>query len=716
MQGLVKEAGSLGQAAKQLEDHFRTLFSPEVPAEGHQHIQHIMDDLQTTAGEYCVKPFSTHEVDEAIARLKRGKTSGMSGMSSELFLSMWSLQEGKHILLMFFNDLLIDSDHPQEVYDGFVTLIPKVSTVRTCSDIRPINLVEVANKMYCYLLTRRLLSSWPVPGCQNGAIAGGQVLDAMSTAYWAVQQESFTGDYAVWVNADIKSAFDTLQHRDIASYIHKHCLPQFSREALQLLRVVCSPQLAFDWRGHHWTVGQCQGVQQGHSYSAILFAFIIGWVVQVEFDCWDVEGLIHRVGGWGWLFVDDLLLRFANWGTALMLTPRIQDALARVGLRLNLSKTQLFAHSAMLEAGRLLDIPDGHLFTRIDWTAETTYLRKPLRHPQTGESIFSILQPCLQRAAHQGLESLKTVLKGLRWSDPMLAMRLLNRYIGGKWFWFTPLLIPTALCVKEVLAVQATMLIVIMHLFVPDTLKHEIALHLNRLRRRSAHVLITKIPANAWSTIWRLRCWSYLGHVLRRPTSAANRQVFLDFAHTPRPQGGYPNTPLKWLQQQAANAFGIPEPSPMLLPTLAEDRKKWQQAGQSHFNRVAQDEVHSYISDCPWPKWQYALLQVVPWLFSCVLCEHCEGYCLAWIDEEEGPMTIRIQPQCLRQSLCEALALVRMKYRAWVISLSVASRDCDAFLPDLQLAHVDLFQSFGNLLLLAVLNYDAYLRVQQVIA
>ena len=43
------------------------------------------------------------------------------------------------------------------------------------------------------------------------------------------------------------------------------------------------------------------------------------------------------------------------------------------------------------------------------------------------------------------------------------------------------------------------------------------------------------------------------------------------------------------------------------------------------------------------------------------------------------------------------------------------SDSCDAFLPDLQLVHEDMFYSFNNVLLLIVLNHDDYLNVQHVI-
>ena len=78
-------------------------------------------------------------------------------------------------------------------------------------------------------------------------------------------------------------------------------------------------------------------------------------------------------------------------------------------------------------------------------------------------------------------------------------------------------------------------------------------------------------------------------------------------------------------------------------------------------------------------------------------------------------MTLLLEPHCLCQSLCVALLHIRMQYPAWVFSLSTSSDSCDAFLPDLQLVHEDMFYSFNNVLLLIVLNHDDYLNVQHVI-
>ncbi|CAE7870862.1 unnamed protein product, partial [Symbiodinium microadriaticum] len=305
--------------------------------------------------------FTEEEVFSAVTRLKMGKTSGISGISNELLQSMWSLPQGKAVLLAFFNKMLESPTHPSDMHDSFVTLLPKVKNAMQASEVRPVHLIETANKLYCFLLLSRLYPSWPIPSCQFGAIRGGQVMDAMAAAQWQVLTESFQGTSGIWVNADIKSAFDTVNHAALAKFVFGNCPNHLCREAMQLLQIALHPRLVFDCLGEQWTTEQKQGVQQGHTYSAIVFSYLIGNVVQSQFSDWNEAGYHSDIGDWGWLFVDDLILRFRDWATAAELLPQMQHALSLVGLRFNLRKTQLFATEDTLRQGRRIALNPDHI-------------------------------------------------------------------------------------------------------------------------------------------------------------------------------------------------------------------------------------------------------------------------------------------------------------------------------------------------------------------
>ena len=114
-------------------------------------------------------------------------------------------------------------------------------------DIRPMNLIEASNKLFCTLLLSRLVVHWPAPFVQCGGLQGGQVADALAAANWQVYSESIADVNRVWLSADIKSASDSIQHDAVASFIREYSPPSVAREALQLLRIVCKLCLRSLW-------------------------------------------------------------------------------------------------------------------------------------------------------------------------------------------------------------------------------------------------------------------------------------------------------------------------------------------------------------------------------------------------------------------------------------------------------------------------------------
>ena len=169
-------------AACKIKEHFSELFSPHIPADQRQRLNETIQELQYVAGSYALVPFTSDEIESALGKAKLGKTSGISGVSYELLVAIWCLPEGRDILIAFVNDLLESPDHPLELRDGFVALVPKVSHVMHPQDIRPINLIEASNKLFCALLLSRLVVHWPAPFVQFGGLQGGQVADALAAA------------------------------------------------------------------------------------------------------------------------------------------------------------------------------------------------------------------------------------------------------------------------------------------------------------------------------------------------------------------------------------------------------------------------------------------------------------------------------------------------------------------------------------------------------
>ena len=303
------------------------------------------------------------------------------------------------MLVVFLNGLLFSDELPRELHRAQVVLIPKLACISKPGDYRPINLIESLHKVFSWLLVNRLSSSWETPSMQMAGVRGRQVCDALLSAQYRVLRDSKEQQYDLYLSCDVQSAFDSLNHETIAHFLLRHCPCHQGREALQMLRLLVSPELCFYWRGHWWQTEQSSGVQQGGSHSAAIFAYILGLACQQLETTWMSEGETTRHTTFSLLFMDDLLISFGGWSQAVRLTKRLQQTLAELGLQLNPKKTCLMSHPSVLELGQQYPFPDDCLLNHISWVTECVYLRKPLTHFQSGSCCAGRQQcRCLQHS------------------------------------------------------------------------------------------------------------------------------------------------------------------------------------------------------------------------------------------------------------------------------------------------------------------------------
>ena len=292
----------------------------------------------------------------------------------------------------------------------------------------------------------------------------------------------------------------------------------------------------------------------------------------------------------------------------------------------------------MLEIGRSMEFPSGHLLNSVAWVSTTKYLRKQLRHLAVGETLYDVWHPFIATTLHLGLNQMRPVLKGLSWHQPDLALHLLNRYVGSRWLWVCPILTPSRLHLTQVLTHQAAALQSLMHLYIPEDTLRAPALALHRLRRRCVLVFLSRLPAKCWSYQWQQRAWNYAGHVLRRPENHPTKAVLLSLHGVRRPPGGYPNSHLDWLIRVASKAYGQHFSLARLLDA-ASNRETWASQGGMHFRWILESEAHRMMHPGLWERWQDAILQQVPWLFHAVLIQSAAGYTVVWVDTTEGLVT-----------------------------------------------------------------------------
>ena len=232
-------------------------------------------------------------------------------------------------------------------------------------------------------------------------------------------------------------------------------------------------------------MGQPSGVQQGHSHSAIPFAFVVGHLLEDLFKKWRDRGEHTTTRDWGWLFVDDLLCSFDSWAQARVLVPEIVEAFGRAGLRVSLKQSEVLCTLQTLEEGRALDWePDEFLFS-IPWTSCTKYLRKPLTHLKVAESTYTVLLPIMKQRVHLAREQLRQVVQRLALASALLGHALGRPLCGRNFLLVSSHMFPTTIALQTLLTQQVSVLVIMLRQIIPEHVSHATAMFLHRLRLSS---------------------------------------------------------------------------------------------------------------------------------------------------------------------------------------------------------------------------------------
>ena len=156
---------------------------------------------------------------------------------------------------------------------------------------------------------------------------------------------------------------------------------------------------------------------------------------------------------------------------------------------------------------------------QLSWKCRIPYLKKPLTHFDVDRCRDSIelLLPQIQSIVHMSNENLERVVRKGDWHNPFSTLCVLNSYVGGSWFWLSPLLQPLHKLLNSVRVLQVTILALMLGLYLPDAYAHDPAMHLHRLPRRMSLLLLMHSPQQDWCHSWVQRKWNCIGHVLRQP-------------------------------------------------------------------------------------------------------------------------------------------------------------------------------------------------------
>ena len=256
--------------------------------------------VHTVPGE-----FTFEEVSGVLFNMKRGNSCGPDGVSYELLQGLHQTSLGPSLDSLFNAVLYARQRIPASWFEGQLTFLPKVAKPSCPKDLRPIVLSPTTGKLFTKLLLMGIRPTCPPIKCgQLCAQQGSQALDGSLSLQRLIHLSNRWGLPLMATKLDISAAFDSLHHSTVARHFLQ-CRP--SREALLLQTIVAGTSIKLGMCGDSWCQKLHQGLQ-GSSYSAEIFASVLGSHVSLLLPTWSQLNATWLQGLHLILYADDILL------------------------------------------------------------------------------------------------------------------------------------------------------------------------------------------------------------------------------------------------------------------------------------------------------------------------------------------------------------------------------------------------------------------------
>jgi hypothetical protein len=153
-------------------------------------------------------PVTLTEIKSILQKLKKERSPGPDGWTSEFFLHFFDLV-GEDLLQMV-EDSRIKGKILGSINSTFLVLIPKQHQTQTFSDFRPISLCNLVYKIISKVISERLkpLLQRYISAEQLGFLKGRRIQDAIATAHECLHSIKHKNIKALVLKLDIHKAFD----------------------------------------------------------------------------------------------------------------------------------------------------------------------------------------------------------------------------------------------------------------------------------------------------------------------------------------------------------------------------------------------------------------------------------------------------------------------------------------------------------------------------
>ena len=450
------------------------------------------------------EPISAQELLEVAFMCKHNKSTGNDGISYEALQMLLQSELCPHLLDLFNGVLLGLLPISPSWLSNHVCFLPKISDPSSPGDLRPIVLSSTVAKVFTKALMIRLRPHFPpIRAFQIGGIPQRQIMDAACAVQHAIRLSEQYGKPLIIIKLDVAAAFDSLSHSALAAFL---ATITGSREAELLLDIIVNSRVELSLQGTSWTQMLRQGILQGSSYSAELFARCIDHYLSPLNDTWcqnENSWLTTQEGAKLFLapFADDLVLLATSKEQAQRLLADCEKCLEAIGLRFNHKKCKYIQSPGFSKSPLKLKSGD------VCWQANFIFLGVLLGFQLTCLAVLSARIAKVSNAFWGYFRILRQPTVGLS-----KRLRMFDCFITSRWRWISPAVRPTK-TVHQYLRTLQTSFLTAMLRFSRDPFQGSIDSWV--ARRRASRIAAQRVDHRTWQGEHTKSFFGYWGHAAR---------------------------------------------------------------------------------------------------------------------------------------------------------------------------------------------------------
>ncbi|CAE7306866.1 unnamed protein product [Symbiodinium sp. CCMP2592] len=438
------------------------------------------------------QPFTLQELQDIAFMCKHNKSTGADGISYEAVQLLLQTSLGANFEL--FNDVLLGlRPVPDSWLSNHVTFLPKTPSPCCPGDLRPIVLSPTVAKVFTKALMLRLR----------------QTLDSVCAVQHAIKLADQYRKPLFVIKLDISAAFDSLSHEALAAFLSQ---ATGCREAELLLQIIVSTKVVLGMQGTSWEQPLSQGVLQGSSYSAELFARCVDFYLAKTSEGWqDHEDTWLRTAQNRKLFLtpfaDDLVLLGSTREQAQRLLRDVELTLQSIGLHFNAKKCKFIKPSycsdtpLSLNNGGLVEARDNMVFLGVLLGFQL--------------SCFAVIAARVAKVSN----AFWGYFRVLRQAKVGMSQRLrvFNCFVTSRWRWLSPAFRPLK-SVRDFLKTTHTTFLTSITGFTRDPF--QCATESWTARRRASRLTAQQARHYRWEATHAKSFLAYWGHAARYASDA----------------------------------------------------------------------------------------------------------------------------------------------------------------------------------------------------